>query len=271
MPGAFIGKRLSASERRDLSEKLAPILPRPTQKNCGTDQKAASREHSARIDAFLNAAEHEIDFYYKLLVPLHRDLSFISDDLRRLADIGSRFAKIVKTINPQTLSSLKWRLDASTELNVVRQFEPVLRLARDVPHAEDLLKLLRQPWPLPLHIAGFWAAAMARDAETLLKRLSSSDASVRPGPSAGGDAAVIGLVRHLANAYAEIFGQRPAVSRGGHFAQALAIIFQECDVRDPDGKKLEEIGESRLGKIMRGHSSPQRNAHHKFQSKNTGT
>jgi hypothetical protein len=258
MPGAFIGDGrpqkgklgakdepgekcpvMSAKERRDLDKKLASKLP-------GTPEQQR---------AFLDAAELEIDAYGKLLKPLHRNPETIPDDFSRLADAGRRFAETVKSIDPRVLERLGqlYRLNAPIEQETVREFGPVLRHAKDVTHANELLALMLQPWPIPIRVAAFWAETLGKTAEAYLKKFATGGAT-RAGPAPGGDAAIVGLVRYIANAYWEVFGERPAISREGFFAQALSHIFIACDFRDPaDPGKILEIGESRMGKIMRGH------------------
>lgn len=134
--GAFA---LSAQARQDLSKALASKLP-------GTPE---------RQRAFLDAAELEIDSYRKLLIPLHSKAPSVPGDLRRLADAAARFARTVKTADPRTLRVLVQSEDRS-ELNV-REFEPVLRLAKDAAHAADLRYLLQQPRLILIHLASFLA------------------------------------------------------------------------------------------------------------------
>jgi hypothetical protein len=231
MPGAFIGAALSADVRRALSKTLARILP-------GTPEQQV---------AFLDAVELEIGAYRKLLVPLHADGRAVPDDLQRLAQAARKFAKAVDLANPQTIALLEQIRQTKVD-NKAREFAPVIRLAKDMDHAVQLLEFLQQPWPLPVRIAGFWAADVAARAESYLKRADYSPS--RPGPSAGGDAALIGLVRNLAAAYSQVFRKPPSAAREGRFAKALSEILKKVGVSVEDEGGAPAIGETRLYAIL---------------------
>jgi hypothetical protein len=171
---------------------------------------------------FLVLSEQEISFYWNVLAPLKQERDLAPDQLEAVFEIGEAFAKAIETLKDEIKNILRHRL-RGLEGGGIHDFENVVDAAN-------------------------WARRVAKAAKRELEEQPKNP----PGPPPGGDRAVIELVKGIAHHYQQIFKKQPSAAREGTFARALAQVLEACDVRDPrDETKLLEIGESRLGSILK--------------------
>src|SRR4051794_28893711 len=171
---------------------------------------------------FLKLAEREIGFYRELTIPLKRSLDLLPDKLKRVAEAGNAFAAAIAGLDSNSKTILHQHLTVEMSDESILDFENVVAAAE-------------------------WARLSAKAANGYLESLSGGP----PGPSPGGDRAVVSLVKCIAGHYAKIFRKRPSASRGAIFERALTQILDTCDVRDPeDETRPLKIGETRLRSIL---------------------
>ena len=142
---------------------------------------------------FLRLAEHEIDFYRKLTGPLKRSLDLLPDKLKRVAEAGNAFAAAIAGLDSNSKTILHQHLTVEMGGESIPNFESVVAAAE-------------------------WARLSAKAANGFLESLPAKS----PGPSPGGDRAVVSLVGYIAGHYSRIFGNgRP--HRGGPCLSALSL------------------------------------------------